>query len=217
VDYTRAQLISLMAQAALGLNHMHSFTPRPILHRDIKSLNILLTHDYRHAKLADFGFARVQATNMTNQRGNVLWMAPEVQYWAQSHTPYIDTQVFTGTKYSTECDVFSLAICLWEVLTGRMPYHDANGHPPDITAFKGNVILWYAEGNTHDPPLRPSPMPKIAKAPDLIDLMKEAWAKDPTVRPTAAKVHQRLVDVLKKFPGSSATCLKCEDTPNTPL
>jgi serine/threonine protein kinase len=54
------------------------FTPRPIIHRDLKSGNILLTNEYANVKLADFGFATVQRTEMTNKRGTVLWMAPEV-------------------------------------------------------------------------------------------------------------------------------------------
>lgn len=78
VDYTRAHAISWMAQSASAVSYLHSMKPKPMLHRDLKTLNILLTHDYRHAKLADFGFARMQALEMTNGKGTIEWMAPEV-------------------------------------------------------------------------------------------------------------------------------------------
>jgi hypothetical protein len=54
----------------------------------------------------------------------------------------------------------------------------------------------------------------ITKAPELADLIKEAWAKQPDARPTAAELHRRLENVLKKR-GGPVTCLKCEDTTST--
>ncbi len=58
--------------------HEHENGLRPKLHRDLKSANILLTNNLLTAKLADFGIATVQRTEMTNKRGTLLWMAPEV-------------------------------------------------------------------------------------------------------------------------------------------
>ncbi|CAM6000149.1 unnamed protein product, partial [Sphagnum balticum] len=89
VAYSHAHAISWMCQVASALAylhqpiHSHEKGPRPMLHRDLKSDNILLTNDRLTAKLADFGFATVQRTEMTNKRGTVLWMAPEVSH---SHT-----------------------------------------------------------------------------------------------------------------------------------
>ncbi|CAM6000577.1 unnamed protein product [Sphagnum balticum] len=192
-----------MVQSASAVSYLHSSKPRPTLHRDIKPMNILLTHDYRRAKLADFGFARVEATEMTNKRGTVLWMAPEVKY-SLLHPYNSNPQVFTGTQYSAKCDVYSLGVCVWEVLTGQLPYYDANGKGPDMRAFKNNVILWYTDATNRDPPLRPSPMPDVPEAPELIELIEEAWAKDPNMRPTAQQLHERLAVVLTKFPGGDA-------------
>jgi len=152
----------------------------PILHRDLKPSNILLTNNRRTVKLADFGFAM----EITNKRGTVLWMAPEV---------------FTGKQYSEKCDVYSLAICMWEVLMRHLPYHDADGKGPNMTAFKNNEILWYTDVTNRDPPLRPSPMPHLSEAPELDDIIREAWAKEPDGRPTAAKMRDRLEEVMKKF------------------
>jgi serine/threonine protein kinase len=62
-------------------------------------------------KVADFGVARVQAQSgvMTAETGTYRWMAPEVI----EHKPY-----------DRKADVFSFAIVLWELLTGKIPYEN---------------------------------------------------------------------------------------------
>jgi len=52
--------------------------PRPIIHRDIKSKNLLLVNKYRILKIADFGTVTEQATLMTQSVGTPEYMAPEV-------------------------------------------------------------------------------------------------------------------------------------------
>ncbi|CAM6002049.1 unnamed protein product [Sphagnum balticum] len=63
-----------MQQAAAALSYMHS---RSILHRDLKSQNMLLTHSCVHLKLTDFGNATIQRDDMTNNTGSASCMAPE--------------------------------------------------------------------------------------------------------------------------------------------
>uniref|UniRef100_A0A8C5D9L1 Serine/threonine-protein kinase TNNI3K n=1 Tax=Gouania willdenowi TaxID=441366 RepID=A0A8C5D9L1_GOUWI len=95
---------------AKGMEYLHNLT-QPIIHRDLNSHNILLYED-GHAVVADFGESRflksVDEDNMTKQPGNLRWMAPEV---------------FTQcTRYSVKADMFSYALCLWEMLTGEIPF-----------------------------------------------------------------------------------------------
>jgi serine/threonine protein kinase len=70
---------------------MHSMLP-PMVHRDIKSPNLLVGAD-DSVKIADFGLSRVQLLNatMTGQKGTWQWMAPEVlgsQRYAESADMY---------------------------------------------------------------------------------------------------------------------------------
>ncbi|XP_007885470.1 serine/threonine-protein kinase TNNI3K isoform X2 [Callorhinchus milii] len=95
---------------AKGMEYLHNLT-QPIIHRDLNSHNILLYED-GHAVVADFGESRfllsMDEDNMTKQPGNLRWMAPEV---------------FTQcTRYTIKADVFSYALCLWELLTGEIPF-----------------------------------------------------------------------------------------------
>lgn len=66
------------AGTARGMCYLHGGSP-PVLHRDLKSANILLDESYT-AKLADFGLSRLKAvqSGMTGNCGTVQWMAPEV-------------------------------------------------------------------------------------------------------------------------------------------
>ena len=93
-------------------------------------------------------------------------------------------QVINGTKYTAACDVYSLGICLWEVLSRRVPYAGMN---------KFAIILSVTTKNT-----RPNEQPNCP--PELDALMKLMWAHDAALRPTADKVHRQLSQLVPMFP-----------------
>uniref|UniRef100_A0A8C4TUR6 Serine/threonine-protein kinase TNNI3K n=1 Tax=Falco tinnunculus TaxID=100819 RepID=A0A8C4TUR6_FALTI len=89
----------IAVDVAKGMEYLHNLT-QPIIHRDLNSHNILLYED-GHAVVADFGGKEFLWNNLR-------WMAPEV---------------FTQcTRYTIKADVFSYALCLWELLTGEIPF-----------------------------------------------------------------------------------------------
>lgn len=61
-----------------GVAHLHGMSPKPLIHRDLKPLNLLLTNKGRNLKICDFGTVADKSTMMTNNRGSAAWMAPEV-------------------------------------------------------------------------------------------------------------------------------------------
>ena len=95
---------------AKGVYYLHT-SKQPILHRDLKSLNILLDHALT-AKLADFGWTRIKAKVMTSKIGTYQWMAPEV---------------IKGFKYTEKADVFSFGVIMWELATRKPPYYGIDG------------------------------------------------------------------------------------------
>jgi len=102
--------LTMLTTAARGIAYLHSLEPM-IIHRDIKSSNLLVGEDF-DVKVADFGFARVKQTNATMTRcGTPCWTAPEV---------------LKGERYDEKADVYSFGIVMWETLTGARPYADKN-------------------------------------------------------------------------------------------
>ena len=96
---------SVTSGIASGLHYLHSRKP-PVVHRDIKSPNVLLMGGV--AKIADVGVARTKANmDMTAQKGfTAAWAAPEVVF----------------RKRATEkIDIWSFGVVMWEVVTGNMP------------------------------------------------------------------------------------------------
>jgi serine/threonine protein kinase len=75
IEYTDGHTVSWMHQTCAAVQYVHN---KSIIHRDLKSLNILMCGDYTHVKLADFGLATNARTVMTSEQGTWYWMAPEV-------------------------------------------------------------------------------------------------------------------------------------------
>jgi mitogen-activated protein kinase kinase kinase 7 len=99
--------ISLATDIANALVYLHSLVP-VIIHRDLKSLNVLLSDAYE-AKLSDFGLSRERTfeETMTSGVGTLLWSAPEI---------------LRGDRYSEKADIYSYGVVLSELDTCLPPY-----------------------------------------------------------------------------------------------
>ena len=164
---------SLIAMnVARGLEYLHS---KHILHRDMKSLNVLLDNNY-NAKICDFGLVRSRNNvPMTGMIGTIHWMAPEVLMSA----PFYDDKV----------DVYSFGMFLWELLTNQVPYKDLN--PAQII----KKVIELGER----PPI-PSDCP-----PQLARLIQNCWAGDPKERPSMVQIVINLQDPDYHFAGTNET------------
>ncbi|KAH6818009.1 Leucine-rich repeat transmembrane protein kinase family protein [Perilla frutescens var. frutescens] len=122
---TRHQIALGVAQ---GLAYLHHHLMPPIIHRDIKSTNILLDVSYQ-AKLADFGIAKVlqargskESTSTAVIAGTYGYLAPEYAY---------------SSRATTKCDVYSFGVVLMELITGKKPVEAEFGE-------NMNIIYWVA-------------------------------------------------------------------------
>lgn len=100
----------LCLQAAQAVAHLHSLSS-PILHRDIKSLNFLLTKG-RRLILTDFGFAKPKMDAFQTMAGTLAWLAPEI--------------ALSKSTWSEKSDIFSLGMVLFEIVSKLAPFSGLN-------------------------------------------------------------------------------------------
>lgn len=127
------QKFKLALDIAKGMHYLHTSDKEgPILHRDLKSLNLLVTepvsgvNDFVQAKITDFGLSRAISSlggsefestaggsRMTGMAGTFHWMAPEV---------------LQSQEYTHKADVYSYGIVLWEILCREPPFNKWKPH-----------------------------------------------------------------------------------------
>jgi tRNA A-37 threonylcarbamoyl transferase component Bud32 len=107
------------SQIAQALGHAHE---HGVIHRDIKSRNILLT-ETGYAKVADFGIARAATATTTSSRSSLVLGTPG----------YISPEQATGKPVGPRSDLYSFGVVLYEMLTGTLPY---SGEGPASMAFQ---------------------------------------------------------------------------------
>jgi len=162
--------IKFARDASRGMLYLHSSNP-VILHRDLKSDNLLVTTDWT-VKVADFGLTRfLSEKKAMTQVGTPMWMAPEI---------------IMGRKYTEKADVYAFGIILWEILTRQEPYEDKE--PMQIVVEVVNQNL------------RPH-IPKELEDNPLVPLMRDCWATEPTSRPSFRVISERIDAIARALPG----------------
>jgi len=149
---TESQIACICIVLLEGLHHFHTL-PNPIIHRDLKSGNVLLGIDGA-IRIADFGYCTHLPVNTDVIVGTTHWMSPEV---------------IKGKSYDCKTDVWSLGITALEMFEGDLPYSDKSDtqaaflistrgrpplrHPADMSAEFTDFV---EKCTTMDPAQRPS-------------------------------------------------------------
>ncbi|KAL4143192.1 hypothetical protein QTP88_005550 [Uroleucon formosanum] len=166
-------LVDWAIQIARGMNYLHNGAPISLIHRDLKSSNVLLSEtienndlQFKTLKITDFGLAReVYKTTRMSAAGTYAWMAPEV----------IKKSIFSKAS-----DVWSYGVLLWELLTGEMPY-------------KGIDVLAVAYGVAVNK--LTLPIPSTCPQP-FRELMEACWHSDSHMRPSFEDILTSLDDIV---------------------
>ncbi|KAI9106987.1 hypothetical protein K1719_022515 [Acacia pycnantha] len=107
--------------AAKGLEYLHHGCERPVIHRDVKSSNILLD-EFLKPRIADFGLAKIVQANVGKDSTHLVagthgYIAPEYGY---------------TYKVNEKIDVYSFGVVLMELVTGKRPIEPEFGEKEDI-------------------------------------------------------------------------------------
>ncbi|KAK6260657.1 hypothetical protein SCA6_015131 [Theobroma cacao] len=120
-----ASRLDIAIDVAHAITYLHMYTDHPIIHRDIKSSNILLTEKLR-AKVADFGFARMAADTDSG--------ATHVSTQVKGTAGYLDPEYLRTYQLTEKSDVYSFGVLLVELVTGRRPIEPKRELKERITA-----------------------------------------------------------------------------------
>ena len=131
--------LSMIRDLVLGMCYLHSLSP-PIIHGDLKPQNVLLNENLT-AKICDFGFVQLNEYSQSHscekvRQGTIAYIPPEA--WKDP-----------SLRKTEQFDVYSIGICLWEILTGNKPFEIMipslirelilNNTRPDLTMISGDI------------------------------------------------------------------------------
>jgi serine/threonine protein kinase len=102
------ETVSIVRDACHGLDYAHR---AGVVHRDVKPGNLLISDDSGSLKLADFGIAKAAEQTRITQVGAVLGTAA-----------YLSPEQATGEEAGPASDIYSLGVCAYQFLAGRLPY-----------------------------------------------------------------------------------------------
>lgn len=182
--------ITMAIGCSRGLHFAHELTsrdgePMSIVHRDVNPSNIMLTY-HGVVKLLDFGVARAKNQTLQTKTGSF-----------KGKLRYASPEQLSGGTVDRRGDVFSLAIVLWECLTGRQLF-DATNELAIVDAVRSRKII--------------PPSTYRADVPEALDrIVLTALQRDPSRRyPTAAAFGEALssIDVARDRDRALASWLR---------
>ncbi|XP_069618633.1 BDNF/NT-3 growth factors receptor isoform X2 [Ranitomeya imitator] len=169
-ELTQSQMLHIAQQIAAGMVYLAS---QHFVHRDLATRNCLVGENLL-VKIGDFGMSRdVYSTDYYRVGGHTMlpirWMPPEsIMY----------------RKFTTESDVWSLGVVLWEIFTyGKQPWYQLSNNEVIECITQGRVLQ------------RPRTCPK-----EVYDLMLGCWQREPHMRLNIKEIHNLLQNLSKASP-----------------
>lgn len=144
-----------------------------VIHRDLKSPNVLLDNKYL-PYVSDFGIAKQVIKHidpLTRDIGTTNWMAPEQM---------------SSNKYDNKVDVYSYGMILYEMVMNRIPFQGMKPIEITMSLKKGKRPQLTEEGNE-----------------SIIKLIKKCWKQNPASRPTFHHIYHKFVKEKIMFDGTN--------------
>jgi len=175
-ELSRNQKRDIIRDIAIGMHYLCSRKPVSIIHRDFKPENILV-NKHGNVKIADFGISKqmlneseythsLTADPMTySSIGTLRWTAPEI--------------LCESVGYTHMCDIYSLGLLIYFVLTEELPYADLFNHGAKIAYAKKENSRSFLEALRSDSV--------------MYQLVRSCTEKDPALRPQSP---EDIIDII---------------------
>lgn len=194
---TWKQRLKICHGAAIGLNYLHTEVKYTVIHRDVKTSNILLDHKFT-AKVADFGLSKLDPEiDILNTGVKGTW-------------GYLDPEYARGHTLTQKSDVYSFGVVLFEVLCARKALDKR------VPAEQMNLAHWVrkciADGTLHqaiDPKLKGKIAPQCLKV--FVEIAESCIQEMGVKRPFMNDVMERLGFALELQETADAELVKSKD------
>ncbi|KAL9228687.1 hypothetical protein vseg_004240 [Gypsophila vaccaria] len=184
--------MDIAIDVAHAVTYLHCYNDPPIIHRDIKASNVLLTENLR-AKVADFGLAR-----MVSDGPDVTHISTQIK----GTIGYLDPEYMKTYQLTEKSDVYSFGVLLVELVTGRHPIEPQRGAKERMTTIwafsklrEGIPVL------AMDPTLHRSPA-SIKAVEKILEVARECTGPVRQSRPSMKQCVEALWTIRKEFKGS---------------
>ncbi|KAG6522555.1 hypothetical protein ZIOFF_019695 [Zingiber officinale] len=183
-----SQRLEIAIDVAHGLTYLHLYAEKIVIHRDVKSSNILLNEGFG-AKVADFGFART---------GPMEADQTHIQTKVKGTAGYVDPEYLKTFRLTVKSDVYSFGILLLEILSARRPVEIRRN--PDERISVRWAFNKYNEGNEReilDPEMREVVEDLVVKK--IFALAFQCAAPTRRDRPAMREVVEQLWEIRKDY------------------
>ncbi|XP_028758726.1 receptor-like protein kinase FERONIA [Neltuma alba] len=194
------QRLAMCIGAARGLHYLHTGANRNIIHRDVKSTNILIDEKWV-AKISDFGLSKIGPTGLSKSHISTV---------VKGSMGYLDPEYYKRQRLTEKSDIYSFGVVLLEVLCGRPPLIR------NVEKQKLSLVEWvrkcHHEGVIHqavDPFLVESITPECLKA--FSDMALKCLVEDGNERPSMNDVVWGLEFALQLQEGTEEVGLLVDE------
>nr|XP_043629715.1 receptor-like protein kinase FERONIA [Erigeron canadensis] len=193
IPFSWVQRLKIAIGAGRGLDYLHTGfgTQQGIIHRDVKSSNILLDENLA-AKLSDFGLSKIGPTNQSLSC---------IEASVKGTLGYLDPEFFYTTQLTRKTDVYAFGVVLFELLSGRLPVDIKYGEEQcSLVRWAQKYVTEKKFEQMADSKIQGTISPKCLR--QFAQIAYRCLISIPKERPTIAEVVgllQKLLELQKKW------------------